>query len=78
MTPVNPASFAKNQNVNAGAQVVPNGQPAAPAPPPQAAPIAPPQTHTDPSHTTDFLGGTGMVRTALSNCLRVRFLLTCL
>jgi hypothetical protein len=41
ITPVNPASFAKNQNVNAG-QVVPNGQPPAPAaqPPVAAGPPA--------------------------------------
>lgn len=67
ITPVNPGNFAKNQNVNAGAQVVPNGQAPAPAPPPpqpQAAPVAAPQSHTDPGQS-NFLDPGNMVRTAL-------------
>ncbi|KAK3291477.1 uncharacterized protein B0H64DRAFT_420296 [Chaetomium fimeti] len=58
ITPVNPANFAKNQNVNAG-QVVPNGQPPAPAPQQQAAALPPP-SHSDPNQTTNFLEPTGM------------------
>ncbi|KAL2017919.1 hypothetical protein VTK56DRAFT_1511 [Thermocarpiscus australiensis] len=62
ITPVNAASFAKNQNVNANAapQVVPNGQPAAPAPPPQGGPVAAPPPHTDSNQPTNFLDAGGM------------------
>ncbi|KAK4098368.1 hypothetical protein N658DRAFT_432105 [Parathielavia hyrcaniae] len=59
MTPVNAANFAKNQGVNAG-QVVPNGQPPAPAPQQQAPPVPPP-THTDPNQNTSFLDPGAMV-----------------
>lgn len=65
ITPGNPANFAKNQNVNAAAQV-PNGQPAAPAPPPQAAPIPAPPSHADPSQGGNFLDPGTMVRTVLT------------
>jgi hypothetical protein len=62
ITPVNPANFGKNPNVNAG-QVVPNGQPPAPAPQQQAAPVPPP-SHPDPNQSTNFLDPGGMVRSS--------------
>ncbi|EAQ84388.1 hypothetical protein CHGG_08402 [Chaetomium globosum CBS 148.51] len=68
ITPVNPASFAKNQNVNAG-QVVANGQPPAPAPQQQAAPLPPP-SHADPNQATNFLETGGMVRTGVPLFMR--------
>ncbi len=58
ITPVNPASFAKNQNVNA-AQVVPNGQPAAQAPPPVTA--VPPPQHPGQDRTNNFMETGGLV-----------------
>ncbi|KAK4040166.1 hypothetical protein C8A01DRAFT_15927 [Parachaetomium inaequale] len=60
ITPVNAATFGKNPNVNAG-QVVPNGQPPAPTPQQQAAPVPPP-SHPDPNQSTNFLDPGGMVR----------------
>ncbi|KAK3347228.1 hypothetical protein B0T25DRAFT_297464 [Lasiosphaeria hispida] len=57
ITPINPQSFGKNQNVNA-AQAVPNGQPAAPAPPQAVAPVAAP-SHTDPSRGANFMDTAG-------------------
>ncbi|KAL1837448.1 hypothetical protein VTJ49DRAFT_3768 [Mycothermus thermophilus] len=61
-TPVNPAGFPKNQNVNPG-QVPPNGQqPPPPAPQPQAAPVPQPSqpSHPDPNQATNFLDTGGM------------------
>ncbi|KAK4151280.1 hypothetical protein C8A00DRAFT_17293 [Chaetomidium leptoderma] len=62
ITAGNPANFTKNQNVNAS-QIVPNGQPPAPAPQQQTAPVPPP-LHADPNQSTNFLDPGGMVRIA--------------
>jgi hypothetical protein len=75
ITPVNPANFAKNQNANAG-QVIPNGQPPAPAPQQQNAPVPPP-SHPDPNHSANnYIDTNGMVRNAPSSPL-LYCLLTC-
>jgi hypothetical protein len=58
ITPVNPQSFAKNQNVNA-AQVVPNGQPAAPPAPPPVTAVPPPIA--DQNRGSNFMEPGGLV-----------------
>ncbi|KAK3954440.1 hypothetical protein QBC32DRAFT_207803 [Pseudoneurospora amorphoporcata] len=50
ITPVNPATFGKNQ---VGNQVVQNGQPAAPVPPPSVPQVAAPP-HPDPAQNNNF------------------------
>jgi hypothetical protein len=62
ITPVNAASFAKNQNVNP-AQVVPNGQAAAPAAPPPVAAV-PPAPLADQNRGTNFMESGALVSIA--------------